>query len=123
MLLLGMIGAFTAACMLGAFWLGIPVLSLISGCDLEEYRMLLVVLMVGGGVNSATFFMYYILTIMRKAKSILIGYSSAALITLITSNYLVKSIGLVGAAYSFVITVLYLFAFFLLCYGKTMRNN
>lgn len=123
MLLLGMIGAFTTACMLGAFWLGIPVLSLISGCDLEEYRMLLVVLMVGGGVNSATFFMYYILTIMRKAKSILIGYSSAALITLITSNYLVKSIGLVGAAYSFVITVLYLFAFFLLCYGKTMRNN
>lgn len=61
--------------------------------------------MVGGGVNSATFFMYYILTIMRKAKSILIGYSSAALITLITSNNLVKSIGLVGAAYSFVITV------------------
>lgn len=106
--LLVLIAVFTVICMAGAFLLGIPVLSLMSGCDLGEYRMVLVVLMVGGGLNSASFFLYYILTIMRKPKSVLAGYISAALLSLVISSALVQQMGIWGAALSFLITVGYL---------------
>lgn len=103
---------FTVICMAGAYLLGIPVLSAMSGCDLSEYRMVLVFLMVAGGLNSASFFLYYILTIMRKPKSVLIGYISAALLSLVISSLLVQKMEIWGAALSFFITVGYLCAVF-----------
>ena len=121
--LLMLIMGFTIVCMIGAYLLGIPVLSVISGCDLREYRGLLVVLMIAGGINSAAFFMYYVLTIMRKAKSILFGYGGAALITVVMSNYLVKLWGIKGAVYSFLITVICLFISFIISFVRAMKKS
>ncbi len=106
--LVGIIVVFTVICMAGAFLLGIPVLSAMSGCDLSEYPMVLVLLMLAGGLNSMSFFLYYILTIMRKPKSVLAGYITAALLTLVISSLLVQKMGIWGAALSFFITVAYL---------------
>ena len=119
-LLLTMIMAFTAICVMGAYIVGIPVLSLISGCDLHAYRKLLIILMIAGGINSASFFMYYILTIMRKAKSILIGYITSAVITAVISNKFVEMKGLEGAAFSFLVTVIYLFLCFMISFVRKM---
>lgn len=106
--LIAIIVIFTVVCMAGAFLLGIPVLSLMSGCNLDDYRMVLVLLMLAGGLNSASFFLYYILTIMRKPKSVLAGYISAALLSLLISSLMVQKMGIQGAALSFFITVTYL---------------
>ena len=118
--LLTMIMAFTVICVIGAYILGIPALSLISGCDLHAYRKLLIILMIAGGINSASFFMYYILTIMRKAKSILIGYITSAIITAVISNKFVEMKGLEGAAFSFLVTVIYLFLYFMISFVRKM---
>ena len=118
--LLTMIMAFTVICVIGAYILGIPALSLISGCDLHAYRKLLIILMIAGGINSASFFMYYILTIMRKAKSILIGYIKSAIITAVISNKFVEMKGLEGAAFSFLVTVIYLFLYFMISFVRKM---
>lgn len=119
-LLLTMIMAFTVICVMGAYIVGIPVLSLISGCDLHAYRKLLIILMIAGGINSASFFMYYILTIMRNAKSILIGYITSAVITAVISNKFVEMKGLEGAAFSFLVTVIYLFLYFMISFVRKM---
>ena len=119
-LLLTMIMAFTVICVIGAYILGISALSLISGCDLHAYRKLLIILMIAGGINSASFFMYYILTIMRKAKSILIGYITSAIITAVISNKFVEMKGLEGAAFSFLVTVIYLFLYFMISFVRKM---
>ena len=118
-LLLTMIMAFTVICVIGAYILGISALSLISGCDLHAYRKLLIILMIAGGINSASF-MYYILTIMRKAKSILIGYITSAIITAVISNKFVEMKGLEGAAFSFLVTVIYLFLYFMISFVRKM---
>ena len=118
--LLTMIMAFTVICVIGAYILGIPALSLISGCDLHAYRKLLIILMIAGGINSASFFMYYILTIMRKAKSILIGHITSAIITAVISNKFVEMKGLEGAAFSFLVTVIYLFLYFMISFVRKM---
>ena len=113
--LLAVIGIFTVLCMAGAYVLGIPVLSLMSGCELGEYRMVLVFLMAAGGMNSASFFLYYILTTMRKPKSVLVGYVSAAVLTALISPFLVRRSGIWGAAVSFFVTVVYLSLVFAVC--------
>ncbi|SHJ50208.1 lipopolysaccharide biosynthesis protein [Parasporobacterium paucivorans] len=100
--------AVTGICMMGAYMIGIPVLSSMVNIDLSPYRGVLVFLLFAGGFNAISYFMYYILTIMRKPKSILLGYISAALLAFFASSPLVKLHGINGAAWSFFIVVMYL---------------
>lgn len=119
--LLSLIAIFTVITMAGAYLLGIPVLSIISGCDLSRFKMTLVLLMLAGGINAGSFFLYYMLTIMRKSGYILFGYISAAILSLVLSNVLVVKENLNGAAMSFYISVLYLFLMFLLFFVKQLK--
>lgn len=96
-----------------SFFVGIPILSLVSGCDLHSYRNVLVFLLFSGGINSAAFFMYYILTIMRKSRNILTGYISAAIISILISDSLVSEYGLMGASWSFFVAVISLLMIFM----------
>ena len=107
---------FTVVCMLGAYWLGIPVLSLLTGCDLQEYRIILVMIMFAGGINSLSYFGYYLLSVMRKSAWIFGGYIAAALFSMISSQWLVVKEGLGGAAFSFLLSVTLLLVIF--CIGN-----
>lgn len=117
------IAGLTVVCMAGAYLLGIPVLSALVGCDLSPYRGVLVLLMAAGGLNSASYFMYYLLSIMRKPKSILFGYVTAALLTTLIASPLVQSQGIYGAAVSFLLTVLYLSMAFLVLIFLAFRSR
>lgn len=99
---------FTCICMIGAYFWGIPVLSLLSGCDLSEYRGVLTFLIFAGGFNAITFNMYNVLTIMRNTKSILIGYIFCAILAYIISPFLAQRYGINGAAMSYFIVVIVL---------------
>ncbi|QNM06879.1 lipopolysaccharide biosynthesis protein [Qiania dongpingensis] len=96
-LLLGIV-ALTAICCLGAFLLGIPVLSLIFGHDLTPYRGALVILILGGGFNAAVMLLYYALTTMRRQTQILICYGTAFILAAIAAPVLVKRLGIMGGA-------------------------
>ncbi len=113
----------TLLCMGGAYLLGIPVLSALVGCDLSMYRGVLVLLMAAGGFNSLSYFMYYLLSIMRKPKSILIGYGTAAALTFLISSPMVKEAGIFGAAMSFFVTVSYLSVVFLALIAVNIRRR
>ena len=118
------IGVITIVCMLGAWVIGIPVLSMMSGCDLSLYRGVLVFLIFAGGFNAIAFTMYYVLTIMRCAKSILIDYVLAALLALGISQPMVVKYGIQGAAWSYFIVVLALCFLFCVSIGyKAILNK
>ena len=108
----------TVAAMLGAYLLGIPVLEVLAGCDLKEYRFMFVFLIAAGGVNAEAYLLYHILTIFRARKSILSGYGIAAFIALISSTRMVKLFGLWGASISYLITVTVLLVIFTGCILK-----
>lgn len=103
---------FTVVCMIGAYWLGIPVLSVLTGCDLSEYRMILVLIMFAGGINSLSYFGYYLLSVMRRSLWIFLGYVISALCAMVSSTLLVQYRGFGGAAISFLISVSLLLAVF-----------
>lgn len=69
-LLLAIVGFTAAALGLGWFF-GIPVLQLLYGLELTQFRTALLVTLVGGGFNAASVLLYYIVTIMRKQRWLL----------------------------------------------------
>lgn len=58
-----LIGALTIAACVGAYLLGIPILSLVYGVDLRAYRMELVIIMICGGLNAYVYCLYYVVTV------------------------------------------------------------
>lgn len=117
------IAAITAVCMLGAWLLGIPVLSVLSGCDLTQYKEILVFLIFAGGFNAVAVTMYYMLTIMRYNKGILVGYVCAAILAFCISQPMVVKHGVPGAAASYFAVVIILCLLFLVFIYKRMMEN
>lgn len=87
----------TSVCLLGAFVLGIPVLSLLYGTDLEGYRTELLLLLAGGGFLAVSNQLMTVIVILRRQKLLIVGYGSCALIALIFASPIVKRWGILGA--------------------------
>ena len=97
------LGGITVICVLGAYLLGVPVLSFLSGCDLKPYKNILIFLIFAGGINAIDLTLYYVLTILRAADAILADYIIAAITAFLISNPMVKAFGIKGAAGSYFI--------------------
>ena len=106
---------FTIICIIGAWILGIPVLQILTGSELIQYKMVLILLMFAGGINALSYFGYYVLTVMRKSGMIIIGYIVSAIVAKFANEYLVSRYGIKGGAYGFLASVSVLFFLFYFC--------
>lgn len=88
----------TAACVAGAYVCGIPVLSWLYNTELSSYRSELLVLLAGGGFFALAGFFNIVLTIMRRQKSLMVGYAVVALAACLLSDGIVAKYGISGAA-------------------------
>ena len=102
----------TAVCLAGAYLLGIPVLSLIYGTDLGDYRAELLVLLASGGLLALSNQFMTIITIIRQQRWLLIGYFMCAAVALICSPMVIKNYSIMGAAMLELILMLCLCVFF-----------
>lgn len=107
-----LLAGFTLFCMIMAYILGIPVLQLLAGCNLREYRLLFVFLIFAGGFNAAAYLLYYVLTIFRKQASIMLGYGTASVVALLSATRMTEMFGLWGAAMSYLISIVVLLIVF-----------
>ncbi|WP_041138611.1 lipopolysaccharide biosynthesis protein [Beduini massiliensis] len=117
---------FTTITLIGTYFLGIPVLSILYNTDLSAYKNILILLIIGGGVNTLGTCIYYAITIMRKQKILLIGYGISALCAYLITPIIVSRYNLLGGAIIFVIlifirTTCFLFSF-LFYYKKEKRR-
>ena len=116
----------TVLALLGSYFLGIPILSLLYNCDLSLFRLDLLILMLGGGLLALVGFFTTIITLMRNQKIILIGYIIVGLLALFSSNFIVYKYQLRGASilYLFLILILTLFfSSFLLFRIRKWKEN
>lgn len=88
--------------------IGIPMLNLIFGTDLTEYKTELCIVMIGGGALGYANYFSTVVTIIREQKSMIVCYGIAAAAAYVLSGILVKSQGVFGAAvmYAIIMTVL-----------------
>lgn len=88
----------TFVCIVGAYFMGVPVLSLLYNTDLRAYKTELLILLIGGGFLALSGFFSTIITIMRLQKHLTWSYGMIALIALSASDFTVKNYSVYGAA-------------------------
>lgn len=90
--------AITAVCIIGAYFLGVPVLSIMYNTDLKQYKSELIILLLGGGFLGLSGVLNTLITIIRYQKALAIGYGIVAVIAFVVSNEIVKVYGIKGAS-------------------------
>lgn len=111
-LLLLAIAGITLGSVGGAYFLGVPVLSLLFGEDLSRFKWELLLLLVAAGFTAASDFMAAMITIMRRQKMLLYGYGCTALLALLLSKGMVLRFQMMGAALLFTLLEVCLCLFF-----------
>lgn len=84
--------------MVCAFWLGIPVLSILYNIDLAEYKIPFMILIFGGSFLAVSGYLGVVVTILRKQNWLLAGYVLTAIIAFVVAKPLVFAGGVVGAS-------------------------
>lgn len=95
----------TLACVMGAYLLGIPVLSMIYGADLSGFKTELVILMVAGGALACVGYTSVLLTVMRKQQLLLYNMVIAAVLAAAGFGCAVNHGGVLGASVYYLILV------------------
>lgn len=98
----------TLICIIGAYIIGIPVLSLLYNTDLSSYKIELILLLLGGGFLGLTGLLSTVITIIRCQTGLLYGYGLVALLAFVFSNPIVSKFQMRGAALLYVFLMLLL---------------
>lgn len=93
---------FTIVCEIGAYILGIPVLSLVYGIDLTPYKLQLLVVIFGALFSTIAAVYSTALTTMRMTKEQLIIYFANTTFAVLISFILVYKVELLGGVLSYV---------------------
>ena len=104
------IAAVTCACVMGAFFIGAPVLGALYNADLERYVIDLLILLIGGGFMAVASLFTLGITIMRRQTTLIWGYVAVSVTALVLSNPIVDLFGIRGAS------LLYLLLMFVLSF-------
>ncbi|MBR2860343.1 MAG: lipopolysaccharide biosynthesis protein [Clostridia bacterium] len=94
----------TILCTVCAWFLGVPVLSAVYGVDLAGLEANLCLIILGGGMYAIANLIYNGIVIMRHQYSMIIAYVLAYGVSLAITAPLVKSLNLMGASVSYVIS-------------------
>ena len=95
---IGIVAAITMLCIVGAYILGVPVLSWLYNTNLAPFKDELLILLLGGGFLGLSGLLNAVITIIRFQKSLMWGYASVALMALLFSKHIVGKYGMMGAA-------------------------
>ena len=98
----------TVVTVVGAYFIGIPVLSVIYATDLSMYRDELLILLMGGGLLAVSGFITVVITIIRKQKDLILAYVIVSIFISIISRVLVERYVVLGAALAYTISILIL---------------
>lgn len=98
----------SVAAIIGGYLLGIPVLSIIYGVDLTEYKKALVILLIGGGALAIVNFLQMIITVARKQKLLIIGYLLAFLMFVFGGKTITERFGMIGISVFYTVVVIVL---------------
>lgn len=108
--------------LIGAYFLGVPVLNLLYGLTLDKYLLSLLIILLGTTFYALSAFLSNCLIVFRKTKIQLIIYLFVAIFGIIISRILVNSYSFNGGVYSYLIIMLTLFIIYILAFIFINKN-
>lgn len=119
----GVVIVLTVVCIIGAWVLGIPVLSFLYNTDLHAYKASLLILLGGGGFLGLSGLLSALITVMRKQNGILISYMLVSGCALAFSRPIVERYEMEGAALLYLILMGMLCVCFGIIYIYALEKN
>ena len=110
-------------CLVGGYFMGIPILSFIFNTDLRQYKLPLLILIIGGGFLGLNGFLNAVITIVRQQKYSMFGYAVIAMLVFVLSGKVVSQYGIVGAAGLYTISMITITIFFVLIMRFGLRKG
>ncbi len=107
----------------GGYVLGIPVLELVYGIELAEFKRELMLLLLGGGFSATVYLAYNLLTMMRVQKYILPGYIGGLLYVAVLAWIFVINFGITGAAMTYLTVEVLMCCYFLVMIGFAIKKR
>lgn len=113
----------TILTLIGGKIVGIQILSIIYGVDLNKYEPILLVLLFGGGILACVNFFQVILTIFRKQKTLMNGYLIAFIIFGLLGREFVRNFGMMGISIFYIMVVSVILVLFTLQLLRCFRSK
>lgn len=113
----------TLVCIIGAYLIGVPVLSILYSTDLSPYKTELLILLLGGGFLGLSGLLNTMITIIRFQNFLLLGYGVIAVAALCLSNYIVRQWGMFGAALLYTMLMAALCVIFVVIFAVGIIKN
>lgn len=114
---------FGVLAIIAALILGIPILNLLYGIKLNNYKIELIIIMLGATLYGITIILSNALTTMRFTKNQFNIFLIDSLITLITSRYLIKQFKIFGASLSYLISMLLLLILYIIIFISSINKT
>lgn len=111
---------FGTVCIVGLHFIGIPILNIIYGISLDNYKSMLVIVLIGAVFYSITNVLSNVLTAFRKTISQTVIYLCVSIICTFISYFLINSMYIKGAIYSYLICMVLLFISFVVLTFKVV---
>lgn len=86
-------------------WIGIPIMSFMYGIDFEQFRGLSFIMIAAGGVTAIIDFLYQVITVLRRQKSVMKLYVITFGFSLFVPILLIDFTGLPGAVIGYLIVM------------------
>ena len=109
-------------CMIGAYFLGDPVLSLLYGISFDGYSITFLVFIVAGTFNVLTVILSNLLTIYRKTKFQVFLYLSVLIFGITISIIATIHLGMNGAVFSYFMIMFFQYMLFTAYYTYEKRE-
>ena len=103
-------------------WIGLPIMSFLYGIDFEQFRGLCFIMLAAGGVTAAIDFLYQVITVMRRQKSVMKLYIITFGFALFVPTLLIMFTGLPGAAIAYLIVMTILFVLLVWEYFRILAS-
>ena len=118
----GIIAIITMICIVGAYFLGVPVLSWLYNTDLSPFKTELLLLLLGGGFHGLVGFFNTMNTVIRQQKLLMWGYAVIAAAAYLCSDLVVGACGMFGAAVLYMGLMIILSGIFFVVFMYGMRK-
>lgn len=109
--------------LIGGYFLGIPVLSLVFGVDLTGFREQLLILILGGSMLAFVNYFTMLITVIRKQNWLLSGYAAAAVVFFFFGKKVAVGYGTEGVAVFYAIVLLLLAVYARIILLKNIKAN
>lgn len=113
----------TAAALVVAQTIGIPVLEAVFAIDLSGTKVAFLIIVLSGGILAACTVMYNCLVVVRGHKFVLVAYAVSVTVGVLIAPKLVKGSGLLGSGYVCLITAVVLFVCYLVTFVAFTRRK